>query len=77
MIPSYHFMIEARVVFRNGDTVAVRRDDSGMPIGLDKVKQDTGEFVEIIPGKMTTVEPPDQRTRLPMSVSGVQLWRGY
>jgi hypothetical protein len=78
---SMHFLIERQPSpFHAGETMRPRyvHNEIGLSdiVGLDKVTE-VGEFVEPIIGRMLAAAPLDERTRLPVKVNGVQLWRGW
>lgn len=77
MITDHFVITKMPALFRVGETIRARRNASGDVVGLDKVVEVSGLFVEALVGYVADREPLDVRTRMPISIDGVQLWRGY
>lgn len=71
---THNFLVTAHVVFKTGEDLALRYRDSEIA-GLDVVHTDGTRTP--LPGRMLTALPLDIRTKMPISVNGVQLWRGF
>jgi hypothetical protein len=69
-----HFQIEERVVFRIGETMRPRYDLDTL-VGFDKLTRD-GKL-EPIKGRVLPGPLMDERARMPLTIDGIQLWRGF
>lgn len=76
MLISEHFVFTKPAFFNVGETMRARYY-MGKVVGMDKVKEGTGRVIEHIEGRMIDGPMRDERCRLPISVDGVQLWRGW